>query len=305
MEDYLRGMSALQLAEREGCSVNTLLRRLREAGVALRPAGARHTVKELGLTAQTIPRFLEIVDGLLLGDGHINEGGALQLGQKATRVEWLQLVASLCTDVGMETGITPAWTRKPSKIKGRKIQSSPAKTFYAHTYRETKNQRQRWYPEGSKEVPHDVVVTPLSVALWYCGDGTGAKNGTMTFCTHDFTEEEVCALADELSSQFKVGATTGRTQDGPVVAVYRRDDALKIKQAIAPYVPSCFAYKLQHIRAATPRGRALRRLTPLQVRRIREAHADGVTAAELGRQYGVSNVSIINAVTRRTYRDVE
>ena len=126
----------------------------------------------------------------------------------------------------------------------------------------------------------------------------------MQFCTQSFTTTEVQRLSEVVSSTFDVVALPGRTKDGPVIGIHRRDDALKIKQKIASYVPDCFKHKLQHIRAAIPRGRALRKLKPSQVRRIRRAHERGVSAAELGRRYEVSNVTIINLVTRRTYKDV-
>lgn len=300
-----RGMSALQLSKRERCSINTVLQRLREAGVIIRPAGERHTTKELKLSRQERAKFLEIVDGLLLGDGSINVAGALQVNQTLTHAPWLEQISALCTEVRLKNGITPTRKRKASRIRGRLIQGKSVRTFYAHTYEETKAQRLRWYPKGTKCVPEDIVLTPLSVALWYCGDGTGAPNGTMWFSTCDFTESEVQRLARSLSETFCVQATACRSKDGPLLALYRRDDCVRLLASIRKHIPECFHYKFKHIRAAIPRGRALRRLTPSQVQRIRVLEASGISARELGRQYGVSNVSILNLVSRRTYQDVE
>lgn len=305
VSDYEGGMSALALSKREGCSIGVILSRLREAGVEIRAAGQRHTTKELLFSSPEADRFQEFVDGLLLGDGSINKAGALQLNQRIACAEWLQDLSEHCEEMGVANGITPPRKRKPSFIHGRKVQGKAVSTFYTHTYKETKEHRLRWYPDDTKRLPEDLVVSPLSVAFWYCGDGTGAKTGTMSFATHSFTDEEVETLAQKLSDTFGVRASRGQARDGPILGIYRRDDSMRIKTAIEKYVPKCFSYKLQHVRAAIPRGRALRRLTPTQVRQIRKSHAKGVSAAELGRRHGVSNVSIINAVSRRTYKDVE
>lgn len=302
---YQRGDSALELAKRYGCSIQTVLSRLREAGVRIRPAGERHTVKELGLRSSKAARFKEIIDGLLLGDGCINNAGVLQVAQSIRRVGWLRVIMQLCSDLEIACGMTPARApKRAAYIKGRCVRGGPSRTFYAHTYKETKDQRLRWYPHGTKRVPRDLAVTPLSVALWYCGDGTGSKNGTMEFCTQGFSRADVCRLARRLSETFQVHAYVGQATDGPVVRIDRRDDAFKIKQLIKAFIPRCCVYKLKHIRPAIPKGRVLRRLTPAQVRRVRAAHLRGTSAAELGRRYGVSTVSICNIVNWKIYRDV-
>jgi transposase len=302
---YQAGTSALELARRYGCSLNVVLSRLREVGVRIRPAGERHTVKELGLNPSKAARFKEIVDGLLLGDGCINNAGVLQVAQSVRRVGWLRAIMRLCSELEIACGMTPARApKRVSYIEGRPVRGGASRTFYAHTYKETKEQRLRWYPHGTKRVPRDFVVTPLSVALWYCGDGTGSKNGTMEFCTQGFLRADVCKLARRLAETFQVHAYVGQATDGPVVRIDRRDDAFKIKQLIKAFVPRCCVYKLKYIRPAIPRGRALRRLTPAQVRRIREASGRGVTGSVLSRRYGVSEVSIGNIVKRKIYRDV-
>jgi len=302
---YQSGTSALELAPRYHCSLNTVLQRLREAGVKIRPSGERHTVKELRLSPSKEARFKELVDGLLLGDGCINRAGALQVPQSVRRAGWLRAILRRCVDLKIACGITPACApKRAAVIKGRQVRSGAHRTFYTHTYKETKEQRLRWYPHGAKRVPQDLAITPLSVALWYCGDGTGSANGTMAFCTQGFLRIDVCRLARSLSKIFHVHASVGQATDGPVVRINRRDDAFKLNQLIRPYVPRCCAYKLKHVRPAIPRGRALRRLTPTQVRRVRKANARGVSAAALGRHYGVSKVTICNIVNRKIYRDV-
>lgn len=47
------------------------------------------------------------------------------------------------------------------------------------------------------------------------------------------------------------------------------------------------------------------KLTADDVRELRRLHGHGFTLRQLGEKYGVSNVSVYNAVARKTYRDVD
>lgn len=55
-----------------------------------------------------------------------------------------------------------------------------------------------------------------------------------------------------------------------------------------------------------PAGEASRnaKLTADNVRDIRRLHSEGATLRQLGEKFDVSNVSVYNAVSRKTYRDV-
>ena len=295
---YVSGRSALSLSEESECSLNTVLRRLREQGVEIRQVGRQEPLRA-PLTDPS--RFVEILDGLLLGDGSINVAGSLRLGQTRKHGSWVQEVATLLSGVGVSSKIIPVRPRKkPSVIDGRLIKSSGSWVLYTPQYQETKEQRDRWYPRGEKRVPQDVRFTDLSVALWFCGDGSYGDNGTLSFCTQGFSRGDVQFLASAFES-FGVQASVKDTSDGPVVAIYRRNDALCLAKRIKQHVSDVFQYKLRYVKAAIPRGRTQRKLTSGQVADIRARYTPGSGAA-LGREFGVSKTTINNIVRGLVYK---
>jgi len=64
----------------------------------------------------------------------------------------------------------------------------------------------RWYPgNGSKIVPRDLVLTPLSLAIWFADDGhicakDGKKSCRMKFSTESFTLDDVKFLIQQLKN---------------------------------------------------------------------------------------------------------
>lgn len=299
---YQAGSSALRLAAVLGVSLNTVLRRLREKGVVIRQT-ERQPYKRLGLTPVSEGILREVVDGLLLGDGSILKDGSLRLGQCSRRSVWLEDVQRLLSQVPVPSKIVSVRPRRnPGVIQGREIFGGAHKLLYTPQFFELRGHRSRWYAER-KRVPLDLVLTPLVVALWFCGDGSYHANGTLLFCTNSFLLEDVERLVGLLSYGVGISSTIQHTADGPTVMVNRRDDAVRLKEFMGPHLPEVFQYKVAHVRPAIPRGRTLRMLHPDQVLEIRRSYT-GRNGTDLGRKYGVSKVTINRIVRRLIYRDL-
>jgi len=305
---YVAGQSALSISKEFGLSWQTVIRRVSEIGIPIRRTG-RVPPNELALPPETAARFRELVDGLLLGDGSIDRHGVLRLGQSVRHEEWVLGVKEDLEALGVPARVGYGGPTI-SKLDGRVIKSRGSVYVYTPTFKETKEQRVRWYDGDVKRVPADVVLTPTSVALWFCGDGTNFGDGLLSFCTDSFFEVDIDRLIMCLRRDFGVRATKSRaglSSAGVLqhhINLCRRDDCVLIKEAVSSLIPSVFSYKLRGIRPAIPKGRALRRLTERQVLMIRSRHSSGESATHLGREYGVSNVTIANIVRRKIYRDV-
>lgn len=74
--------------------------------------------------------------------------------------------------------------------------------------------RKKWYPDGKKIVPRDLILTPLICAIWFCDDGTVVLNKkknkvhSMSLATDGFKKEDVeflfSLLKDTIGNGFVV-----------------------------------------------------------------------------------------------------
>jgi len=301
---YEGGESAASLARRFDANIWTILDRLRGAGVLIR-SRVEQNERRLSLSRAQAQELRALVDGLMLGDGHIDRKGLLRLSQARVRRGWLTDLAERLAGIGASSRIVrlPARTRVLDK---REIRSTEGHLLYTPAYVELKAERRRWYPRGKKIVPEDVDLSPLALAYWLCGDGTYDKNGLLSFCTNDFRKKEVAFLASRLTDlgiEARCVPVYKRLREYAVV-ISKRDAAQAMKRKIEHLVPKCCQYNLRFVRptlSASERGeRRRRRLTLAQCRRIQNARAKGTSIPVLALRYDVSPPAIYNALRRST-----
>jgi len=65
-----------------------------------------------------------------------------------------------------------------------------------------KDQYNRWYPNGKKIIPKDLVLDPLTLLIWFLDDGCIIRNGkslSFKLSTDGFLDDDVCFLEKVLS----------------------------------------------------------------------------------------------------------
>jgi len=247
--------------------------------------------------------LIEIVDGILLGDGWIDRKGLLRLEQSQAHAPWLDSVADDLATLGASTKIVPIAPRA-RYLEGREIRSSGGSLLYTPAYVELQEQRKRWYPKDKKRVPEDVVLSPLSIAYWFCGDGTYDKQGALFFCTNSFLKREAQQLAEgltELGIRARCVPVPARSRQWKI-AITERDAAQTLRELTEDHVPECFRYKVAHVRAAIPRGSAQAKLTFEQAQEVRERTRDGETQTTLAKELGVSQAAISQIVRGKVHK---
>lgn len=303
---YRAGQSALSVAREHDLSLGVVLHRLRAVGVSIRRRN-RVPPRALGLAGRAAEIFHEIVDGLLLGDGTISASGVLRVDQARRRQVWVREVAEMLRAVGVPCRESTFCTRG-SYIGSRQIPPSELVFTYTPAVVETKAQRQRWYREGRRVVPADVRLTPRSVALWFCGNGTYGTNGTLSFMQHGFLAEEMERVAQALQVllgvKISVYVRPRSGGSGCILATTSRGASVALREFMGPFVSEVFAYKLRYVRPAIPRGHAVRRLSATAIREIRRRHARGALNVVLAKDFLVSGTTIGKIVRGLIYRDV-
>lgn len=244
---YKGGESASSLARAYGCSVWAIISRLRRNGVRVRSPKEQNE-KRLNMDAGTTERFVQFIDGLLLGDGSINFKNCFYLTQTMKREQWVFYVRGLFAEMGALTRMIPRG-RRQHILEGRRIEEKPHWVLYSPAYVEMALQRERWYDDGEKRVPHDVRLTPLAVAHWFAGDGS-SSGPTLFFCTNGFRREDVEHLAEQMGVQMGIEARPSKTKRSGQyrLTVGKKREAFRLATLIRPHLAHCCMYKLRGVR---------------------------------------------------------
>ena len=96
------------------------------------------------------------------------------------------------------------------------------------------------------------MLTPLSLAYWFAGDGSYDGQGALFFYTNGFMQKHVKLLASRMTTLGVAARCVPVPQRSNEfkIAVTRRDDAQAFKEIIEPHLPACCRYKLKYVRAA-------------------------------------------------------
>ena len=233
---YSDGYSLTQLESILNVSRKTLSRRLKELGKLKLYFNKTLFIKDN-------QRFLEVIDGILLGDGFL-DNGSIQITQKISNKEWLIYIKNELEKFSIH-----------STIFDYKSNDRAYSRLYTKYYLELKEQNKRWYLNNKKQIPNNVVITPKSVALWFCGDGSYNKRGNLNFGVCAFSKQEVELLISKLNKSFNICPTYFVTSKNyNIISISKLNDSFILGGTILPYIPDCFKYKLKYIRKPKPTG---------------------------------------------------
>lgn len=136
------------------------------------------------------------------------------------------------------------------------------KTYYSSKWRSQRNDillpyLTRWYPEHDKVVPRDLVLTPLTCAVWFADDGwggPGSNKGTyairVKMSTHGFTYKDNLFLAEKLNKFCEVEDNWRPYQDaGNWYLACSSKGAYSFMRRIKDYVPEAMSRKTDWLSA--------------------------------------------------------
>lgn len=200
---YLSGLSQAQVAAHVGCTPKTVITALRRRGTSSR------TLKEASRKTPFVPLSTvqgAVLDGLMLGDGCLTIGrnalnAVLQITRSANDLEYQNWLSQVFLDRLTKRGVSirdvfDSRTGKTYRSTVLRTRSDPVFT----------EARQRWYPQGRKQVPADLVLTSQAVAVWVADDGhvraASRRSPDIKFATQGFSHAEVHRLANVLSERY-------------------------------------------------------------------------------------------------------
>lgn len=122
--------------------------------------------------------------------------------------------------------------------------------FISRSYEILDSYHQKWYEDGIKVVPSDLILNPLIVAIWLADDGhmcihhKKQKLLRTNFATNGFTRNEVEFLADLLSKRYKENFNPTKTNISKRYVITAADTATRVMwQDINQVFPQSMARK--------------------------------------------------------------
>lgn len=267
----------------------------------------------------------DLIVGSLLGDGCIRIGSknaAFTKIQRKDRLSYLEWMARILAPYS--SGVRPVYTSE--KLLGGKggiilERQKMSKTLTAyrldtHQHPNWTNFENKWYDKNRiKIIPEDLVLSPISLAIWYCDDGSNSASQRMaTFCIQSFTLEEADFLAKKLAEfdifpkiTHVVSRYTGKKM--PLLKVYGKsyDNLIEI---VKPHVFwDCFLYKIEWRPALNNQTRKPMSEWKRMPRKLTEDDAKKIlslkgkkTQQEIANQFGIKQTTVSAILRGKTWK---
>ena len=157
----------------------------------------------------------EVLTGLMLGDGNLFDHSnrlkpTLSVSRSVSDLEYLyenyETFSEFCS---CEPRISKTFDSRTEKTYYSCKFSTVGSLGFFEFYK-------AWYPINKKEVPKDLLLTPLSCAIWFCDDGcVMEKNGLLSLklSTHGFSKEENEFLILKLKETLKIHFTLRKDKE--------------------------------------------------------------------------------------------
>lgn len=200
----------------------------------------------------------QIIEGSLLGDGSIRITSSNcyfsknQCPRYESYIDWhvekLSPFAKpkLACYSKFKARFCPVGRKVVHDVVPRYLQNYMVKTCCHPEFNEF---RRLWYDGRHKQIPSQLQLTPLSLAIWYFDDGSndGLIRRRATLCTNSFSFNEVDMLRDKLYEQFQIISSVrkGNNENERMITVTKSSFDTLI-DIVSPYCQfDCFQYKIQ------------------------------------------------------------
>ena len=196
LREYVaRERTCEDIAQELGCHRSTVSRALSRARITARG------IQELPPLDPSEP-LDEILEGLVLGDGYVSDvkNHKAQVEVASMHEGFVLWLGYILEDLGLRCYRIYRLKRERPLPQGG-VTDTPIFFLKTYLYKHLVEIRQWFYPEGTKIVPPDVSLTPLSCLHWYLGDGC-LKRSRSSFAidmsTCGFTVSDVELLVEKL-----------------------------------------------------------------------------------------------------------
>lgn len=322
---YREALSFKQVLRKYRCGRGTLLRALKVHGIELNPmvwrSGASLKQRKLAVAGVKLTdRQRQILVGSLLGDGWVTRKqpkfGFSQCAKYREYVTWMARELEPFSSRIAEYSLVfkSSYSKASDKV-------NKGYNFYTICHPDFIEYRKLFYSSEKKIVPINIkdLLTEVSLAVWYCEDGSNHSNWRSSMLnTQGFTEADCYLLIDTLYHKFNVksrlryeiryGAAAFKMPQ-PVIVIGAKEGYDNWHMIVDPFVKQfgCFKHKLGRSRKESRKGELVNtsKLTGEDIRNIREAYKlPQFTIKEWAEKYNVGSDCISAVIHRRTWKHI-
>lgn len=221
VNEYSEGSSIREIANKLGASYISLRQyfvrnkfniRTQSGYIGLRFKGERFTSEEL-----------EVINGCLLGDGSLYQ--RKYTSSLSYRCKHKSICKSLSSSLPRLYRTEPrrcSYVDKRTNKEYVSYQIDSISNFHFHEL------RQKWYPNGKKIIPRDLVLTPETCYWWYLGDGSSGNN-SLVICTNGFAVSDVEFLLSifPVKAQLYIQKNKKTNKEYPMISITSIENRLK------------------------------------------------------------------------------
>lgn len=109
--------------------------------------------------------------------------------------------------------------------------------------------RSKWYPEGKKVIPKDIILSPISLKYLFYGDGNCSKYSNDSWqvglATNSFTKEDCIFLKELLLTKYNLNFTLSKAsprKEQYTLRLQRKEEVKDFFRIIGQPI-DCFSYK--------------------------------------------------------------
>lgn len=189
-----------------------------------------HARKNLSLEMSHFQK--QVLIGCILGDAYITKLGKVRIEQSVKEEEYVLWKHSILNSL-----LYPAEPRKMARWNKKQGKEYASYRFSSRQY--FKSWRDIWYPQGEKIFPSSLVLTPVSLAVWYMDDGcwTGSK---VLIAIEGFDDASQQAIQKALQYQYGIATHIGKNRK----LLIRKESHNRFFSLIAEHTIPSMRYKI-------------------------------------------------------------
>jgi hypothetical protein len=196
----------------------------------------------------------DVIIGNLLGDGTLAaclgmRNSNFRINQEIKKKEYVEYLQKIYAPFSVND-LYEGKSKKPRRIDGKISHEFWDGGFCYYAKMETHchpiftKLREKWYPNGVKIVPKDLILNWQILAIWFCDDGCNqAKNRHAFISTNNFTMDDVGFLVKKLYDDLGV-ETSIQLKDGNPIIYIPAKSFINFMTNITPHITyNCMKYK--------------------------------------------------------------